>query len=135
MVGEAGYGTWSDWSPCNSTCDSAYQSRDRTCEDKDLGCSAQSDQSKPCPVPPCPGQCFMALYQTFSTSNPPPPLREKSPMQVYSESTGLIILHFSGRRIYGMGQLECLFQNLWTGPTVTCKGVHQPCASSWRSRM
>ena len=71
----------------------------------------------------------------FPLPIPPPPLREKSPMQVYSESTGLIILHFSGRRIYGMGQLECLFQNLWAGPTVTCKGVHQPCASSWRSRM
>ena len=60
-VGEAGYGVWSNWSPCNNTCAPAYQARNRTCTNKDLGCTAESVQSKLCDVVPCPGQ-YVTVY-------------------------------------------------------------------------
>ena len=67
-VGEAGYGAWSDWSPCNATCRSAYQSRNRTCDNEASGCTAESYQSKPCSVPPCPGTNKQKRKATYTTS-------------------------------------------------------------------
>ncbi|XP_028403037.1 uncharacterized protein LOC114525804 isoform X2 [Dendronephthya gigantea] len=53
-AGEAGFGNWAAWLDCNNTCGTAFQTRSRTCADKDLGCTAKSVQSKACTVPKCP---------------------------------------------------------------------------------
>ncbi|XP_066544690.1 SCO-spondin [Amia ocellicauda] len=62
------YSPWSPWGPCSSSCGGALRSRSRSCQETPGGppCSAETVQSEPCVLQPCPAGCVVSEWSSWS---------------------------------------------------------------------
>ena len=57
---------WSDWSDCDTTCNSSFRQRTRGCTQQqleyDIDCDGLAVDQKKCIVPECPSMFYMSFY-------------------------------------------------------------------------